>query len=207
MKVYGHPLSTCTRKVLTVLAEKGAPFEFELVDLQKGAQKLPENLARQPFGRVPALEDDGFWLYESRAMARYLDDKLGGPSLTPSDSKGRAVMEQWISSEMSYFTPAAMKIVVEKLFKPMRGATPDEANVAAGREGVKQAAAVMERQLEKTPYIAGEGFTIADICFMPYLEYLEAVGEGALLDEFPKTKAWWGKIRGRDSWQKATAKA
>ena len=54
MKVFGHPMSTCTRKVLTVLAEKGQKFDFVLVDLSKGEHKQAEHLDRQPFGVVPA---------------------------------------------------------------------------------------------------------------------------------------------------------
>ena len=59
LKIYGNPMSTCTRKVLMTLNENGTPFEFSLVDLGKGEQKQEPNLARQPFGHVPALDDDG----------------------------------------------------------------------------------------------------------------------------------------------------
>src|SRR4051812_27691948 len=111
MKVYGHPMSTCTRKVLATLAEREAPFELVLVDLMKGHHKAPEHLARQPFGQIPVLEEGDFRLYESRAIIRYLDEVLPGHKLTPSDAKGRAVMEQWISIESSNFTPHAMKII------------------------------------------------------------------------------------------------
>src|SRR5271169_2565324 len=110
MKLYGHPMSTCTRKVLTTLAEKGHEADFVIVDLMKGEHKQEAHVARQPFGRVPALDDGGFWLYESRAIVRYLDEKLAGPKLTPADIQDRASMEQWISVEYSYFSPAAMKI-------------------------------------------------------------------------------------------------
>src|SRR5262245_37977023 len=109
MKIYGHPMSTCTRKVLTVLAEKGHEAEFVLVDLLKGEQKQPDHLARQPFGVVPVLDDNGFRIYESRAIIRYLDEKLGGTSLTPTDMVGRALMNQWMSVEQSYLAPPAVK--------------------------------------------------------------------------------------------------
>src|SRR5579871_179435 len=121
MKLYGHPMSTCTRKVLTALAEKGHEAEFVLVDFAKGEHKQEPHLTRQPFGRVPALEDDGFWLYESRAMTRYIDEKLPGVRLQPTDLKDRALMEQWLSVEYSYFSPAAMKIVSELLLGKMHG--------------------------------------------------------------------------------------
>src|SRR5690242_10327489 len=105
MRIYGHPMSTCTRKVLTTLAEKKVTAEFTTVDITKGEGKTPENLVRQPFGQVPAMDDNGFVLYESRAIIRYLDETLPGVALSPKDAKGRAKMEQWISVESANFTP------------------------------------------------------------------------------------------------------
>ena len=87
MKVYGFPGSTCTRKVLMTLHEKNCPYAFIPVDLGKGEHKQPEHLARQPFGVVPVLDHDGFVLYESRAIIRYLDAALVGEKLTPTDLK------------------------------------------------------------------------------------------------------------------------
>src|SRR3954471_553461 len=110
MKVYGHPMRTCTRKVLTTLAEKGHEAEFVMVDIMKGEHKLPAHMERQPFGVVPAIDDDGFVLFESRAIMRYLDEKLPGTKLTPPEAQQRGTMEQWISVEQSYMSPKAMVI-------------------------------------------------------------------------------------------------
>src|ERR1041384_5652520 len=108
MKIFGHPMSTCTRKVLMTLAETNTPQEFVLVDFAKGEHKQEPHLSRQPFGQVPALEDNGFELYESRAMCRYINDKVGG-ALSPKDVGDSARMEQWISVETSNFKPQVMK--------------------------------------------------------------------------------------------------
>src|SRR5690242_1347893 len=104
IKIHGHPMSTCTRKVLMTLAETSTPHEFSLVDFAKGEHKQEAHLRRQPFGRIPALEDDGFELFESRAICRYLNQKAAG-TLVPSDAKAHAKMEQWISVETSELTP------------------------------------------------------------------------------------------------------
>jgi glutathione S-transferase len=202
MKVYGHPMSTCTRKVLTVLAEKGHEADFQLVDLMKGEHKKDDHLARQPFGVVPALEDDGFWLYESRAMVRYLDDKLGGTKLTPADPKERALMEQWISVEFSYFTPQAMKIIMEMLFHRMAGQAPDMAKVQAGRTEVGRVLDVAEKTLAKQEYFAGKSFSLADISWMPYVQYLFASEAGDLITSRPGVRAWWERVSTRPSWKK-----
>ena len=134
MKLFGNPGSLCTRKVLTTLYEKGAPFELTVIDLATGQRRSPENLARQPFGQIPTIEEGDFRLFESRPIIRYLDATRPGPSLTPSDPKGRALMEQWISVETSNFTPHAMGILYQLFFGPMQGHPTDAAKVEDGRK-------------------------------------------------------------------------
>ncbi|MDI3289500.1 glutathione S-transferase N-terminal domain-containing protein [Polyangium sp. 15x6] len=204
MKVYGHPASTCTRKVLCALAEKGVDYEFVLVDIMKGDQKSAEHLARQPFGVVPVLEDDGFVLYESRAILRYLNAKLGG--LAPTDAKDLGVMEQWISVEQSYFSPPAMKAILEIFFSPMKGTTPDPEVVKNGKEGAAKALDVLERALVGKEFLAGS-FSIAEITYAPYFQYLFDTGLGDIVKERPNVAAWWSRISERPSWQKAIGKA
>jgi glutathione S-transferase len=206
MKLYGHPMSTCTRKVLTVLAEKGHKADFVLVDIMKGEAKSPDHLARQPFGVVPALDDDGFKLYESRAMCRYLDETLSGAKLTPDNAKDRALMEQWISVEQSYFSTPAMKIVMAAMFGPMMGKPVDADAVKAGREGVERAAKVLEANLAGKDYLVGKQFTIADICYLPYIEYLFAASNGDLITSHKNLGSWWTRCSERKSWRIATGK-
>ncbi len=207
MKIYGHPMSTCTRKVLAALAEKGQEAEFVLVDFTTGAHKKPEFLARQPFGVMPALEDDGFELYESRAMMRYVDAKYPGVSLTPSDLKSRARMEQWISVEYSYVSPPLMKIVFEKVFKKMSGAAPDLAVVEAGRAKLAPALDVLDKALAKDEFLAGKTFSLAEITLLPYIEYLFPAESGDLVTSRSNLSAWWKRISERPSWKKVTQKA
>jgi glutathione S-transferase len=208
MKVYGHPMSTCTRKVLMTLAEKGARADFVLVDIMKGEGHAPEHLARQPWGQVPVFEDDDGWqLYESRAICRYLDAKLPGPALMPADPRQRAVAEQWISIEASNFTPGAMKIIWNLFFNKFFGKEPDMAAVEDGRKSVKKAVAVMERQLTGRNFLVGDGLTLADIGFMPYIEYLAAAGELSLITDSEKVGAWWRRVSDRSTWQQAIGKA
>ncbi len=201
MKIYGHPFSTCTRKVLVTLAETETPHEFVLVDFAKGEHKQPAHMARQPFGQVPALDDDGFALYESRAMCRYIDDKAGG-KLIPRDPKLRATMEQWISVETSNFTPHAMKFVYEHIFKRPQG----QEVLDNARDKLKIALGILEQQLGRTTYIAGDDFTLADVCFMPYVGYATSTPAKEIFDAYPNVTAWWGRVSARPSWAKATGK-
>lgn len=207
MKVYGHPMSTCTRKVLMTLAEKGARAEFVLVDIMKGEGHAPEHLARQPFGQVPVFEeDDGWQVYESRAICRYLDAKLSGPSLMPADLRQRAEVEQWISIEASNFTPPAMKVIYQLLFSKFFGTEPNLAIAEEGKKGVRKAVAVMDKQLQGRNFLVGDGLTLADIFFMPYIEYLAMAGEIGLIAESERVGAWWKRLSERPTWQQVAGK-
>ncbi len=200
MKLFGNPMSTCTRKTLFTLYETATPFELVVVDLGKGEHKQPEHLSRQPFGQVPAL-DDGFPLFESRAMMRYIDEKAGH-ELTPSDPKARATMEQWISVETSNFTPHAMKFIYHSIFK--RPQAP-EVLEAAG-QGLDRACDVLDAALEGKTYLCGDQLTLADICYAPYLEYAMGTEARERILARKNVAAWWGRLSERPAWRKAAGR-
>jgi glutathione S-transferase len=201
MKVYGHPMSTCTRKVLTTLIETNTPYELILVDFATGEHKKPAHLARQPFGQVPALEDDGFHMYESRAICRYIDEKARG-GLRADDLTGRARVEQWMSVETSNFSGSAMKFIYQHVMQ--RPQTQEVLDTA--QKALDLALETMEKQLSEEPFIAGRKFTLADICFMPYLEYLQASPVKESIAKRPHVSAWWQKISERPSWLKVAGR-
>jgi glutathione S-transferase len=202
MKIFGHPISTCTRVVLMTIAETKTPYEFVMVDIMKNEHKQAPHLARQPFGQVPALQDGDFEMFESRAMARYINEKAHG-SLVPSDPRARAQMEQWISIETSDFSGPVMTFILQDILK--REQTP-EALKAAG-EKITHALGVMDKQLAKNEFIAGQSFTLADICFMPFVEYAMATSAKDLFTPHSSVTAWWKRISARPTWKTATTQA
>ena len=202
MKIYGHPMSTCTRKVLMTLLETGTPYEMVVVDFAKGEHKQEPHLSRQPFGQVPALQDGDFELYESRAMCRYVNDKANG-SLVPRDLRDRARIEQWISVETSDFSSAIMKFVFHHVFQ--RQQTPETLEAAGAQ--LDKALAIMDKQLASHPFVAGDIFSLADICFMPYVEYAMATPAKERFAKHPNVSAWWSKVSERPTWRKVAGRA
>jgi glutathione S-transferase len=200
LKIFGHPMSTCTRKVLMTLAETNTPFELTVVDFAKGEHKAPANLARQPFGRIPALDDAGFEMFESRAMIRYLAEKSG--KLIPGDAKARAKMEQFISVETSEFTPAAMKFVYNYVF----GRTQEPAVLEAAGKALDTTTAVLDKQLAAHAFLAGSDFSLADVVYMPYFEYAMGTPAKDVLAKHPHVMAWWNKVSERPTWGKVATK-
>lgn len=179
------------------LAETATPYELVVVDFAKGEHKQAPHLARQPFGQVPALLDGDFELYESRAMCRYINDKASGP-LVPRELRDRARMEQWISVETSNFTGPVMKFVFKHIFHREQ---PPEVLATAG-EQLDSALAIMDKQLAGHPFIAGSAFSLADICFMPYIEYAMGTPAKDLFAKHPHVVAWWNKLSEKPTWRK-----
>lgn len=201
IKLYGNPFSTCTRKVLTTLAETKTPYEFTVVDFAKGEHKQQPHLSRQPFGQVPAIDDNGFALYESRAICRYLSEKADS-ALTPRNPQQRAKMEQWLSVETSNFTPHAMKFVYNYIFKrPQDAAVLESANA-----NLDSCLKILSEALSENAYFVGDQFTLADVAFMPYVEYLMGTPAAATLEKHPAFIAWWSRVSERPSWKVATGK-
>jgi glutathione S-transferase len=202
IKIFGNPASTCTRKVLMTLAETNTPFELTTIDFAKAEHKQQPHLSRQPFGQIPAIDDDGFSFYESRAICRYINEKAGG-KLAPSGLEGRALMEQWISIETANFAPHAMKFIAHDVFNHPQ----EPAVLEAAGKGVEAALTVMDVTLAKTPFLAGTDFGLADVVFMPYLEYGMATPVKEMLAKYPHANAWWNKVSERPTWHKTVGRA
>jgi glutathione S-transferase len=187
--------------VLFTLHETNTPYEFVLVDFAKGEHKQEPHLSRQPFGKVPALDDEGFALYESRAMARYIDGKSGG-ALTPTDLKQRAEMEKWISVETENFSPNVMKFVAQHVFK--REQTPETMENAAN--GLALACSVLDKNLANKTFLVGDKLTIADVTYAPYIEYAMATPTKEIFAKYRHVVAWWNRVSERPAWRKAVGR-
>src|SRR4029077_5503827 len=100
--VLGFPRSTYVHIVRLVITHKGVPYTFRHLELEMGSAS---HLALHPFDRVPILQHGDFTLYETSAIAAYVDEVFEGPALQPKDLRARARMNQWISSVNSYYYP------------------------------------------------------------------------------------------------------
>ncbi|KAF5350659.1 hypothetical protein D9756_008529 [Leucocoprinus leucothites] len=205
LKLYGHPLSTPAKLVAAVCYEKEVPFEFITVDILKGESRTPEHLAKNPWGKIPVIDDDGFILYESRAIARHIADKYTakGPQLIPSDVHKRALLEQAISSEAFTWDRAAVPVLLETAYKKYQGLESDPVKVEELTKALAEKLDVYEKILAKQKYIAGDELTIADFYFLPAGSVIQSVGI-KVIDERPNVARWFNAISSRSSWQKAS---
>ncbi|RIA83115.1 glutathione S-transferase [Glomus cerebriforme] len=210
IQIIGFAKSTCTLKVIATLKELGIPYEITppatFADI-----KTPEYLAtKHPFGKIPVLIDDGFQLYESRAITRYLVNKYQGTKnstvLIPSDVQKAALVEQFISVEISYYNGPVTKLVAQEVFTKFRGGSPDPEIVKEAREEINKVLDVYEKLLEGKDYLTGE-FSLADLHHYPYTYYSITSGHGDLWNDSkrPNVARWWKNISERESWKEVVA--
>src|SRR5580704_3144860 len=161
MKMYAFASSPNCWKVLAVARELSLPVETIPVDLFKGEARTSAFLAKNPNGRVPVLEEDGFVLWESNAILAYLASRQPIPSLLPAKPRQRAEVDRWLYWESTRLSPAVWKVGYEKIVKPFAKQTPDAALIAAGTAEFGSAARVLDDALTGKDYVAGK-LSIAD---------------------------------------------
>jgi glutathione S-transferase len=197
--IHGPAISTYVRTTRLVCEEKAAEYQLVEVDIMQGGNKTPQHLARHPFGRVPAFEHDGFTLYETSAITRYLDAVLPGPGLTPSDAKGAARMQQAIAVVDSYAYGAMISaIVIQRVVMPMVGGVTDEAIIAAALPTAEVSLRAFEDLLAGHAYLAGDALSLADLHLAPVMAYFSGTPEGqARLPTYPNLARWWAAVSAR----------
>lgn len=162
LRVHGYPGSLNVRKVLWLCAELG--LDFELIDRGTTAfpASAPKYLARNPFGHVPLLEDGDFSLAESNTILRYLARREGRVDLLPSEARAAAGVERWLDWQATDLNNSWRVAFVARYRDP--GGDNDAAQVAQSQRAFDAKARILDDQLGRTGgYIAGVGFTLADI--------------------------------------------
>ncbi|KAM7255084.1 hypothetical protein ACFE04_020325 [Oxalis oulophora] len=206
MKVHGSPVSTATMRVLATLQEKGLDYEFLLVDMASGAHKKEPFISLNPFGQVPAFEDEDLILFESRAITQHIahnyHDK-GTPLICPG--KQMSAFSVWMEVEAHQFNPVASKLYWELTVKQFLGMSTDNAVVEETEPKLAKVLDVYEKRLSENKYLAGDVFTLADLHHLPAINYLQGTRSMKLFDERPHVKAWVDDIIARPAWGKVLA--
>jgi len=193
IKLHFHPLSTYSRRVRIALIEKKIAHELVLVDMMQRKHREPAYLALNPYGRVPTLEEDGFVLYESTAILDYLEATRPTPALAPADPRGRALVDMHMKLCDIQMTRHAGTIVFPKRFLPKE--RWNEAAIAEAKGEIEKHLAILEQQLAGKTYLVAEQFTLAEICYIPYLEFLPLMEIAAP----PAIAAWSARLLARPS--------
>jgi glutathione S-transferase len=203
--VHSIPGSPFGRAVLATLEEKGA--SYRLSPVAPGTLRSPEHMARHPFGRVPVLEYNGFSLYETQAILRYLDRVLPAPALTPADPSRAARMDQAMNVNDWYLFQGVGNVIgFHRVIGPrFMGLEPDEAAIEAA---MPQALAVFQelaRVLGEQHWLAGETLSLADLLVAPQIGFFTQTPEWSVLGApHPNLVAWLARMEARPSMKATT---
>jgi glutathione S-transferase len=202
IKIWGRNTSSNVQKVMWAIGEIGLPHERIDVGGAFGKNREAAYLAMNPNGLVPTLEEeDGFLLWESNSIVRYLAAKHKSTVLEPADRRTRALASKWMDWQLAVLGPA-----ITPVFWGMIRTPPEKRDYTAIEEGKKKTTAaiqMMEEQLAKTAYLAGDAFSYGDIPVgvMAY-RYRQLVPERPALPNFER---WYGAIAARPAYKAQVA--
>jgi glutathione S-transferase len=198
MKIWGRTTSSNVQKVMWAIGEMGLACERIDIGGPFGKNREAAYLAMNPNGLVPTLEeDDGFLLWESNSITRYLAAKHQSAVLEPKDPHTRALAHQWMDWQLSVLGPAITPVFWGMIRTPPE--KRDQSAIDAGKEKTTTAAKIMDTQLGKTRFMAGEAFSCGDIPVGVMIRrYMELVPERPAM---PNLERWFGEISARASFR------
>lgn len=198
IKLWGVPRSINVQKVLWALEELGLPYERIDAGGAAGRNKDADYLSLNPNGLIPTLQDDGAVVWESNAVVRYLFNRYGKAPVHPDDAVARARADQWTDWKSSTFWPATRVLLVQLVRTPEE--KRDQAAIKTALEQTLAAAKILDAQLAKHPFVAGEQFTWGDIPVAAAAQrYLNLPIDRPNLKNL---EAWYARIRERPGFKK-----
>ncbi|MEL6182984.1 MAG: glutathione S-transferase family protein [Myxococcota bacterium] len=201
LRLLYYPASQPSRSVQQLLMECSIPYEPQIVDVVAGENETPEFRAKyNPTGSIPILVDGDFCLFESAAIARYVAEKYDIPKHWFGETlpeKGR--VEQYINWHWTYLRRGAGAFHYELIAPSIWGDHDYSREVRKGRVLLDESMQMIEGWLEKSPYLAGDKVSFADL--LCYQEYVSNLG-GEIITEadwqrLPKTAAWYAQMDAR----------
>jgi glutathione S-transferase len=194
--LFGASCGVYVRIVRLALAEKGVAYRLVERDRPELDGPLPVGPQHHGVGRMPAFDHDGFVLYETGAITRYIDEGFAGPALQPASPRGRARMQQIISllDNVAYHT-LVWGIFAERVRAAFEGRAPDQARIAAALPIAESCLDELVELMADGPYLAGERVTLADLHAAPIMIYAHMSPEGAaLMHARPTLEAWLTRV-------------
>ena len=196
MKLLGRKTSGNVQKVMFLFEELKMPYERIDVGRQFNNTQTPEYLAKNPNAKVPTLEDGDLVIWESNTILRYLASKAKS-ALYPTDLAKRTHVERWMDWQLSALNGPYLAMFREaKLEADKRGA-----DFAAQLKDFGAQLAILDKSVKS--FVAGDEFSIADICLAPIV--YRCLRFGVELPALPNLKRWDAAVSARETFKKATA--
>ena len=192
LTIYGADFSFPVNKVRFTANKLGIDYQYKQVNLLEKEGQAPEYLALHPAGKIPAIKDGEFSLFESNAICKYLVKKENS-DLYPNKLEAEARVDQWMDFTSFHLGNAIGKVTFNRVFAPRFNMEVNEASIAEGEEFLARFLPVVEAQIKTTGNLAGKDFSLADISLLATLDPVE-VAEVSLTD-YPSVAAWRDKLK------------
>ena len=191
IKLYGFEPSFPVNRVRLCLNALELEYKFELTNPIAGEGQTEEYLKISPSGKVPALDDDGFVLFESNAIMKYLCRKHKS-DFYPSNITDQANVDKWLDFTTIHLGTGIAKVLFNKIVAPMVDANVDEQSLIDGYAFIERFLGIIDKQLGKSTYLANNSMTIADFCLLATVDPLEVLEVDA--SQYPNVDAWRNKL-------------
>jgi glutathione S-transferase len=197
--LHGYHYSVYNRIARLALTEKGVAYDR--VEVNPFTNIPADYLALHPFGRVPTLIHDGFVLYETGAITRYVDRTFPGPALQPAEPRALARMDQMMGVIDSYgYWPMVRQVFSHRVFRTAAGRPVDEDEVARGLATAPKILGALEDLAAPEAFLACPELSLADLHVGAMIAYFALAPEGAaMLENYPRLAVWWATISRRPS--------
>ncbi len=172
LKIYGLDFSPWVNRVRFTANHIGLEFDYINVDLLNNEGQSEEYKKIHPAGKVPAINDDGFVLFESGAICRYLSTKSASP-LYPTDLKAKAVVDQWTDYSVIHIAMAMQKVLFNQVIYKFMDKPQDKRSLEEGQEFLQRFLPIVDTQLSTMKYLAGKQLSLADMILLAWLDPAE----------------------------------
>jgi glutathione S-transferase len=198
LRILGRGTSGNVQKVVWLLEELKEPYKREDYGRQFNNTQTEEYLHLNPSGKVPTLVDGDAVVWESNSILRYLSNKLaGGAALYPGDPAARSQVERWMDWQLASLNAPYLGVFREAKKKEDERAP----GFAADAKELTAQLELLEKATAGRPWIAGEHFSIADICLGPIID--RALAFPVSLPALPGVRAWRDRVVAREAYKKS----
>lgn len=199
LSIWGRSNSINVQKAMWCIGELGLNHDRIDAGMQYGKNDEDWFLAMNPNGRVPVIDDDGFILWESNTIVRYLSAKYGSGSLCPESLQARADCERWMDWQLTVLSPP-LTTILWNLIRIPAGQQPDMDLINKAVQGGAKALAMLDQHLADRDYLMGSELTMADIP-VGAMTYRWYAFPGIERPEFPNLQAWYQRLSAREPYQ------
>jgi glutathione S-transferase len=201
MDLFYGPMSGNSARSLFALHEAGVAFTPRRLDVRAGENRTPEYLAVNPMGKIPALADGAFRLWESNAINWYVCERNPAAGLLPPTIEGRAAVQRWLFFQAAHVSPSCIALfrATNRRVQEFWQTKGDPQAAEAARKELARWLPVLEGALQGGEWLEGS-FSLADVAYAPHLALI--VEGGHDLAAHPAVRAWLERLLARPAWRK-----